>query len=167
MYIESAAMQTTLFSLRPFVLLALAVTGVALAQTPSPKKQAANPALAALHAIDDCEANLEADFSHIGKDDFEEVAKNTTYKTKLQRAHDAVDKVTDADLQRDLNLLLSEVEYGLTNASMALIIDKNDQSLARVEATFHSDRELVATEIATGKRGLVRDAVLKRNTHKG
>jgi hypothetical protein len=160
-------MQTVQFSIRPFVILALTVTGIALAQTPSPKAQAASPALAALHAIDGCEAGLEAELSHIGKDDFQEVVKNSAYKAKLQQAHDAVDKVTDQDLQRDLNLLLMDVEYGVTNAGTGLIIDKNDKGLAKAEAIFHSDRELMAAEITTGKRGLVRDAVLKRNTKKG
>jgi hypothetical protein len=160
-------MQTAQFSIRSFVILALTVTGIAVAQTPSPKTQAASPALAALHAIDDCEANLEADLSHIGKDDFQEVAKNSTYKAKLQRAHDAVDKVADEDLQKDLNLLLMDVEYGISNAGMGLIIDKNDKSLAKAVALFSSDHDLMASEIKTGKHGLVRDAILKRNTKKG
>jgi hypothetical protein len=166
MYIESAAMQTAQFSIRPFVLLTLAVTGIALAQTPSPKAPAASPALTALRAIDDCKANLEADFSHIGKDDFQEVAKNSTYKAKLQKAHDAVDKVTDEDLHRDLNTLLMDVEYGISNAGVGLILDKNDKSLEKEKATFRSDRELVVTEINTGERGLLRDAILKRSKKK-
>jgi hypothetical protein len=140
--------------------------GVALAQ-PSPAKAKAQPqALAALHAIDDCEASLEAQSSHIGKDDFEEVVKKSPYKAKLQQAHTAVDKVSDPDFRRDLNILLTDVQYGVVNGGMGSIIDGNDKSLKKAEAEFHSDRDLVATEINTGQRGLLRDAVLKRNRKK-
>jgi len=142
------------------------IAAYAAAQTPPAKPLAQTQATAALHAIEACEANLEADLSHIGKDDFQEVAQHSAYKTKLQQAHNAVDKVSDPDLHRDLNLLLMDVEYGVSNAGMGAIIDRNDSGLKKAEAQFHSDRDLVATEIATGKSGLLRDAVLKRNQKK-
>jgi hypothetical protein len=148
------------------ILAILIIAGSAPAQTSSAKTKTQPQAMAALHAIDACEANLEADLSHIGKDDFREVSQHSTYKAKLQQAHNAVDKVSDPDLHRDLRILLTDVEYGVSNGGMGSIIDRNDNSLKKAEAQFHSDRDLVATEIATGKPGLLRDAVLKRNQKK-
>jgi hypothetical protein len=143
------------------------IAGSTPAQTAPANKAKAQPqATAALHAIDACEANLEADLSHAGKDDFQEVIKNSTYKTKLLQAHNAVDKVSDPDLHRDLSILLTDVEYGVSNAGIGAIIDRKDTGLKKAEDQYHSDRDLVATEITTEKPGLLRDAVLKRNQKK-
>lgn len=141
------------------------ITGSARAQTSPAKTKAQSQAMAALHAIDACEANLEADLSHAGKDDFQEVIKNSAYKTKLLQAHNAVEKVSDPDLHRDLGILLNDVEYGVSNAGVGAIIG-DPNSLKKAEAQFHSDRDLVAKEITTGKPGLLRDAVLKRSQKK-
>ncbi len=147
-------------------ILAIAIiTGSAPAQTAPAKAKSQPQATAALHAIDACEANLESDLSHAGKDDFQEVIKNSTYKTKLQQANDAVEKVSDPDLHRDLGILLNDVAYGVSNAGVGAIIG-DPNSLKKAVAEFHSDRDLVATEISTGKRGLLRDAVLTRNHKK-
>ena len=162
--VESAAMQMAQFSIRPLVVLALAFTGVAWTQ-PAPTKTP-NQALVALHAIDKCEASLEEQLSHAGKDDYQEAVNRSPYKTQLQQAQDAINKVTDADLQRDLNILLTDVQYGISNAAIDIIVDKSTKSLEKEKATFRSDRDLIATEINTGKRGLLRDAVLKRSKHK-
>lgn len=157
-------MQTAQLSIRSLIVLALAATGIALAQT-APKK-APNQALAALHAIDKCEASLEEQLSHAGKDDYQEAVNRSPYKAQLQQAHNAIDKVTDADLQTDLNLLLNDVEYGTSNAAIDIIVDKSTKSLEKAKAAFSSDRDLVATEINTGKQGLLRDAILKRRNRK-
>ncbi len=141
------------------------IAGNAAAQTSPAKANSQPQATAALHAIDACEANLEADLSHAGKDDFQEVIKNSTYKTKLLQARNAVEKVSDPDLHRDLGILLDDVAYGTYNAGVDAIIG-NPNSLKKAIAEFHSDRDLVAAEINAGKRGLLRDAVLKRNQKK-
>jgi hypothetical protein len=150
-----------------FAILAVSiVASIAPAQTSAAKAKAQPQAAAALHAIDACEAILEADFSHIGKDDFQEVAEHSKYKARFQEAQNAVDNVSDPDLHRDLGILLTDVQYGVSNGGMGSIIDRNDKSLKKAEAEFHSDRDLVAAEISTGKRGLLRDAILKRNQKK-
>lgn len=141
------------------------IAGNAPGQTSPAKTSTNTQAMTALHAIDACEANLEADLSHARKDDFAEVAKNSTYKTKLLQAHNAVEKVSDPDLHRDLGILLMDVQYGVSNGGMGEIIGDHD-SLKKAVAEFHFDRDLVAAEISTGKRGLLRDAVLKRNQKK-
>jgi len=148
-------------------ILAISISACNAAAQTSPAKSNANAqATAALRAIDACEANLEADLSHAGKDDFQEVIKNSSYKTKLLQAHNAVDKVSDPDLHRDLNILLMDVEYGVSNAGIGAIIDRKDTGLKKAEDQYRSDRDLVATEITTGKPGLLRDAVLKRSQKK-
>jgi hypothetical protein len=139
--------------------------GVALAQASPAKAKAQPQALAALHAIDACEANLEADLSHADKDDFQEVMENSAYKTKLLQAHNAVEKVSDPDLHRDLGILLDDVAYGVSNAGVGAIIG-DPNSLKKAVAQFHSYRDLVAAEINTGERGLLHDAILKRNQKK-
>lgn len=138
------------------------IAGSTPGQTSTAKTNTNAQATAALHAIDACEANLEADLSHAGKDDFQEVIKNSTYKTKVQQANDAVEKVADPDLHRGLGILLNDVVYGVSNAGVGAIIG-DPNSLKKAVAEFHSHRDLVAAEINTGKRGLLRDAVLKRN----
>ena len=131
------------------------------AQTSHPKAGAEPPALAALHAIDGYEASLEAVLSHAGQPDFEQRVKASNHETKLRRARLARDRVSDPDLHASLDLLLEEAG-DLWLKGMGLVLDPNDKRYSNAVAEFHADRNLVASEIATGQRGLLHDAVLKR-----
>jgi hypothetical protein len=131
------------------------------AQTSPAKIKTEPPALAALHAIDEYEASLETWVPYTGQDDFEEREKASGHKAKQERAIEALASVSDPELHNDLNILMTDTSL-ILNAGMGLLLDKNDKSLPKRMAEFHSDRNLVATEIATNKHGLLRDAVLKR-----
>ena len=117
--------------------------------------------MAALHAIDDYEASLEAVLSHAGQADFEQRAKTSNHEAKLRRARLARDRVSDPDLHTSLSFLLQEAG-DLWLKGMGLVLDPNDKRYPNAIAEFHAHRNLVATEIATGKRGLLHEAVLKR-----
>ncbi|HEY2170327.1 MAG TPA: hypothetical protein VGJ30_11925 [Candidatus Angelobacter sp.] len=137
------------------------MAGSAPAQTSHPKAGAEPPALVALHAIDDYEASLEAVLSHAGEPDFEQRVKASNHKIKLHRARLARDRVSDPDLHASLDLLLEEAS-DLWLKSAWVVLDPKDKRYSDAVAEFHADRNLVASEIATGKRGLLHDAVLKR-----
>jgi hypothetical protein len=137
------------------------MAGSAPAQTSLAKAKAEPPALAALHAIDDYEATLEAVLSHAGQPDFEQRVKASNHETKLRRARLARDRVSDPDLHASLDLLLEEAR-DLWLKSMSVVLDPKDKSYSNAVAEFHADRNLVASEIATGKHGLLRDAVVTR-----
>jgi hypothetical protein len=137
------------------------MAGSAPAQTSHPKVGAEPPALAALHAIDNYEASLEAVLSHAGQPDFEQRVKASNHEAKLHRARLARDRVSDPDLHASLDVLLQEAG-GLWLKSMNLALDPKDKRYSNAIAEFHADRNLVANEIATGQRGLLRDAILTR-----
>jgi hypothetical protein len=143
-------------------ILAISLTSaIAPAQTSAAKAKAEPPALAALHTIDGYEASLEAVLSHAGQPDFEQRVKASNHEAKLHRARLARDRVSDPDLHASLDLLLQEAG-DLWLKGMSLVLDPKDKSYSNAVAEFHADRNLVASEIATGKRGVLRDAVLTR-----
>jgi hypothetical protein len=154
-------MQTAQFALRPFVLLAIAITGTAMAQPAPTKAKAEVPAMAALHAIDEYESTLEALLSHIREPNFEALKKRSDHEAKLHRAVVARDKVTDPSLHTNLDILLEEAtDYWMESSS--LLFNPKDTALSTAITNFHSDRALIETEITTGQRGLFRAAFLKR-----
>ena len=69
----------------------------------------------------------------------------------------ARDRVSDRDLYASLDFLLQEAG-DLWLKAMNLILDPKDKRYSSAVAEFHADRNLVANEIATGKRGLLHDA---------
>jgi hypothetical protein len=145
-----------------FAILAISImAGRAPAQTSPAKAKADPPALAALHAIDTYEASLEAALSHARQPDFEQRVKASNHEIKLRRARLARDRVSDPDLQASMDLLLEEA-HDLWLKSASLILDPKDTTYSNAIAEFHADRNLVASEITTGKRGLLHDAVLQR-----
>ena len=149
-----------LMYLCPIVAVSIIAAG-APAQTSPAKIKTEPPALAALHAIDEYEASLETWVPYTGQDDFEEREKASGHKAKQQRALEALARVSDPELHNDLNILMTDTNL-ILNAGMGLLLDKSDTSLPKRMAEFHSDRNLVATEITKGEHGLLRDAVLKR-----
>jgi hypothetical protein len=165
-HIEFAAMTIARLSISLSAILAISfITSPALAQTSPAKAKAVPPAVAALHAIDDYEATLEAVLSHAGQPDFEQREKASNHEVKLHRARLARDRVSDPDLHASLDLLLQEAG-DLWLKGMSVILDPKDKSYSNAVADFHADRNLVASEIATGKRGLLHDAVLQRYKNK-
>jgi hypothetical protein len=155
-------MQIARLSIRWYALLVMfIIAGRALAQPVPAKTKTEPPALAALHAIDDYEASLEALLPYFATATFEMREKASPYKAQKRRAELALDRVSDRDLHRDLNTLLDDTR-GLWIQSTGLVADPKDKGLSKAIAEFHSDRNLVSTEIATGKRGLLHDAITKR-----
>jgi hypothetical protein len=149
-----------------FAILAISImAGSAPAQTSPAKVKAEPPASAALHAIDAYEASLEAALSHARQPDFEQRVKASNHEIKLRRARLARDRVSDPYLHASLDLLLEEA-HDLWLKSMHVILDPKDTTYSNAVAEFHADRNLVASEIATGKRGLLHDAVLQRYKNK-
>jgi hypothetical protein len=139
------------------------IAGRSLAQ-PVPAKaktKAETPALAALHAIDEYEASLEAFLPYFNTAEFEKREKASPYKAQKRRADLSLDRVADKDLHTDLDILLADT-IGLWIQSTGLVADPKDKGLSKAIAEFHSNRDLVSTEIATGKRGLLHDAITNR-----
>jgi hypothetical protein len=162
--VESSAMPILRLWIRALALLALSlIAGSALAQQ-SPAK-AETPALAALHAIDAYEASLETWVPYGDKDDFEQREKSSGHQAKRERARRALEKVSDLVLRSDLDSLLTDTQIIIV-AGAKLALDPRDKTFATAVAQFHADRDLVATQITSGKRGLLRDAILERSHKK-
>lgn len=164
--VESTAMTIVRLWIRAFALLALSlIAGSALAQQPPAKAATETPALAALHAIDAYEASLETWVPYGDKDDFAEREKASGHQAKRERARQALEKVPDLSLRNDLNILLTDTQIIIV-AGAKLALDNNDKSFSVAVAQFHAERDLVATEITSGKRGLLSAAVLERSHKK-
>jgi hypothetical protein len=164
--VESSAMPILTLWIRALALLALSlIAGIALAQQPPAKAETETPALAALHAIDAYEASLETWVPYADQADFEEREKASGHQAKLERARRALEKISDLALRNDLNILLTDTQF-IILAGTKLALDPSDKSFPTAVAQFHADRNLVATQITSGKRGLLRDAILERSHKK-
>jgi hypothetical protein len=164
--VESTAMTIVRLWIRAFALLALSlIAGSALAQRSPAKAETETPALAALHAIDAYEASLETWVPYADKADYEEREKASGHQAKRERAGRALEKVSDPALRSDFNSLLTDTQF-IILAGAKLALDPSDKSFPTAVAQFHADRDLVATEITSGKRGLLRDAMLERSHKK-
>jgi hypothetical protein len=157
--VKFAPMKAASFPLRGALILVLLIPGIALAQPRSAQEKAR--ALAALHAADDYEASVEAVLAHIDDDDFVDREKASPHKTKLHQARLARDRVSDKDWNADIDVLLDSA-VGLWTDAIPKPIRKGDDILPAALARWHSDRDLVATEINTGQRGLLLEAIRKR-----
>ena len=133
------------------------IAGAALAQ-PAPAKttttKAEPPALAALHAIDAYAASAEAVVTHCGAADFPQRDEASPHRAKKRRAELALEKVKDKDLHHDLDILLNDI-MDFWIQCMGRVTNPKDTGVTKAIAVFHSERELVATEIITGQRGLL------------
>ena len=164
--VESTAMTIVRLWIRAFALLALSlIAGSALAQQPTAKAQTETPALAALRAIDAYEASLETWVPYADKADYEEREKASGHQAKRERAQRALEKVSDPALRSDLNSLMTDTQF-IILAGAKLALNQSDKSFSTAVAQFHADRNLVATEITSGKRGLLSAAILERSHKK-
>lgn len=164
--VESTAMTIVRLWIRAFALLALSlIAGSALAQQSPAKARTETPALAALHAIDTYEASLETWVPYGDKDDFEQREKASGHQAKRERARQALEKVPDLSLRNDLNVLLTDTQIIIVSGAK-LALDQSDKSYPTAVAQFHAERDLVATEITSGKHGLLSAAILERSHKK-
>ena len=164
--VESTSMLIVKLWIRALALLALSlIAGIALAQQSPAKAETETPALAALHAIDAYEASLETWVPYADKADYEEREKASGHQAKRERARRALEKVSDLALRSDFNNLLTDTQF-IILAGTKLALNPSDKSFPTAVDQFHADRDLVATEITSGKRGLLSNAILERSHKK-
>jgi hypothetical protein len=111
-------------------------------------------AVAALRAIHDYEASVEAVVSHSLDKDFLEIERASPHKAKLSQAKTVLDKVTDQDLRKDLGILLEEA-VNLWVSGIPTAVDPGNKGFARAAARYQSHESVVITEVDTGQLGLL------------
>ncbi len=165
--VKSAVMQATRFLLRTLAILTVVRnTGIAVAQPAAKTTPAQASAVVALQAIDAYEAEVEAVLSHNLEDaDFEERERTSPHKAKLRQAMSALNKVSDKDLHTDLDILLEDANSLWIRASRSNLDPDSKRRSAEALAEFHSERDIVATEVSTGQRRLLL-AYLKEKARK-